>query len=70
MSDSAPFEASLQELEAIVEQLEQGTLSLDDSLKQFEKGVKLARNCQKVLNEAELRIQTITQNKEGAPNSE
>ena len=70
MSDSASFETSLQELEAIVEQLEQGNLSLDDSLKQFEKGVTLARNCQKVLNEAELKIQTSTQNKGEVPNNE
>lgn len=64
MSETKSFEHSLQELESIVKQLELGELSLDDSLKQFEEGVKLARFCQKTLNEAELKIKTITQGEE------
>jgi len=64
MTESKSFETNLQELESIVNQLEQGELSLDDALKKFEEGVKLARFCQKTLNEAELKIKTITQNED------
>lgn len=53
------FEKSLTELESIVTKLEQGDLSLDESLKQFEKGVQLARGCRSVLEEAEQKITTI-----------
>tara|TARA_B100000949_G_C13891272_1_gene288816 strand:+ start:308 stop:517 length:210 start_codon:yes stop_codon:yes gene_type:complete len=64
MTESKSFETNLQELESIVNQLEQGELSLDDALKKFEEGVKLARFCQKTLNKAELKIKTITQNED------
>ncbi len=64
MTESKSFEANLQELESTVKQLEQGELSLDEALKKFEEGVKLARFCQKTLNEAELKIKTITQNED------
>jgi exodeoxyribonuclease VII small subunit len=52
------FEKSLAELETLVEQLESGELSLDDSLKQFKRGVELTRHCQGVLDKAQ---QTVTQ---------
>ena len=52
------FEKSLVELESLVEQLESGDLSLDDSLKQFKRGIELTRHCQGVLDEAQ---QTVTQ---------
>jgi len=64
-SDSAPpapapdFEASLAELESIVEKLEQGELSLDDSLKQFERGVQLTRICQTALTQAEQKVEIL-----------
>ncbi|MCC5791911.1 MAG: exodeoxyribonuclease VII small subunit [Legionellaceae bacterium] len=61
MSKAASFEKTLADLERIVQQLEQGDLSLDESLKQFEKGVKLARSCQTALSDAELKIKTITE---------
>lgn len=54
---SLNFEASLAELEAIVEQLETGELSLEQSLKAFEQGVRLTRDCQRALADAE---QTVT----------
>lgn len=60
--DAAPaadFESSLTELEAIVEQLEQGDLSLDDSLKQFERGVQLTRVCQGALKQAEQKVEIL-----------
>ena len=54
------FEDALNELEALVEQMESGDLSLDQSLAVFEKGVALTRQCQKALSEAELKVQTLT----------
>ena len=53
------FEKALDELESIVEDLESGDLSLDDSLKSFEKGNKLARKCQEQLSKAELQVQKL-----------
>ena len=59
-NEPAPdFEASLAELEAIVEKLEQGDLSLDDSLKQFERGVALTRACQTALKQAEQKVEIL-----------
>ena len=49
------FETSLEKLEKIVERLESGKLSLEDSIKSFEEGMKLARSCEESLNEAEKR---------------
>jgi exodeoxyribonuclease VII small subunit len=53
------FEASLGQLEELVEQMEEGELSLEDSLKAFEQGVKLTRDCQQALKEAEQKIQLL-----------
>lgn len=53
------FEESLAELEQLVEQMEQGDLSLEDSLKSFERGVALTRTCQKALQEAEQKVQIL-----------
>jgi exodeoxyribonuclease VII small subunit len=53
------FEKSLQELEALVEKMETGDLSLEESLKCFERGVALTRNCQKALQEAEQKVQIL-----------
>ncbi|MDO9169497.1 MAG: exodeoxyribonuclease VII small subunit [Methylobacter sp.] len=53
------FEDSLVELEQLVNQLEQGELSLEDSLKSFERGVNLTRTCQKALQEAEQKVQIL-----------
>jgi exodeoxyribonuclease VII small subunit len=47
------FEKALEELEALVEQLESGDLTLDQSLAQFKRGVELTRHCQGVLDEAQ-----------------
>lgn len=60
MSKVIHFEQSITELEEIVRQLEKGELTLEDSLKQFEKGIGLARKCQDVLNQAEQKIETLT----------
>jgi exodeoxyribonuclease VII small subunit len=53
------LEKSLAELEAIVEQLESGELPLDQSLKEFERGVRLSRDCQGALKDAEQRVQVL-----------
>ena len=53
------FEQSIQELEALVEKMEGGNLSLEESLKYFERGVVLTRNCQKALSEAEQKVQIL-----------
>lgn len=53
------FEASLQQLEHLVEQMEEGELSLEGSLKAFENGVKLTRDCQQALLEAEQKVELL-----------
>lgn len=59
MTKPISFEKSIQELEEIVSLLEKGDLSLDESLKQFEKGVSLARMCQEKLTNAEQKIEIL-----------
>lgn len=56
---SIDFEKSLADLETLVNELEKGDMSLEDSLKAFEEGVKLTRDCQTRLSEAEQRVQTL-----------
>ena len=58
------FESALKELETLVSRMESGELSLDESLKAFEKGIELTRKCQSSLEAAELRVQTLTKDKE------
>jgi len=60
MTKAVHFEKSIAELEEIVRQLEKGELSLEDSLKQFEKGITLARKCQDVLTQAEQKIEILS----------
>ncbi|PYS60158.1 MAG: exodeoxyribonuclease VII small subunit [Acidobacteria bacterium] len=69
MSNSKPktFESSLEELERIVRELEQGELTLEKSLELFEQGVKLSRECQERLNQAERRIEMLTRDNQGRP---
>ena len=57
--DSSTFENQLNKLNDIVNALEIGELSLDDSLKQYEAGVKLVRACQKKLNDAQQQIEIL-----------
>ncbi len=54
------FEEALAELEALVDQLERGDLSLEDSLKSFERGVALTALCQRALAAAEQRVEILT----------
>jgi len=53
------FEKSLEELESLVEQLESGEMSLDQSLKQFKRGVELTRHCQEVLDKAQQTVEKL-----------
>ncbi len=53
------FETALAELERLVEQMERGDVSLEESLRLFERGVELARHCQTALRDAETKIQTL-----------
>ena len=59
------FETALKKLEDLVHRLEGGELSLDDSLKAFEEGVKLAGFCTKKLDEAEKRVELLVKQKDG-----
>lgn len=58
------FEQQLNALESIVENLEKGELPLEDSLAQFEKGVKLTRDCQKLLDKAQQKVAILSQDGE------
>jgi exodeoxyribonuclease VII small subunit len=59
------FETALAELESIVQRLEQGELSLEESLQQFERGVVLTRSCQKALRQAEEKIRVLARKGDG-----
>lgn len=59
------FEASLEALERIVQQLEQGDLPLEKSLELFEQGIGLSRQCQDRLNQAERRIEILLRDNQG-----
>jgi exodeoxyribonuclease VII small subunit len=59
------FEAAIAELEQLVETMEQGDISLEESLKNFERGIELTRTCQKALQQAEQKVQILTQNNQG-----
>lgn len=54
------FEESMLELEQMVASLESGDITLDESLKLFEKGIKLSKSCQKKLDEAEKKVKILT----------
>jgi len=59
--ENLTFEESLTELENIVTSLEQGDVSLDDALKQFERGINLVRNSQGKLEQAQQKVSILTQ---------
>lgn len=64
--DKIDFESALRELEELVERMEQGDLSLEQSLKDFERGVALTRACQQALQEAEQKVQILSRKDEDA----
>ncbi len=59
------FEEALEELEKVVERLESGELSLEDSLAAFEEGVRLVKYCNQKLDEVEKKIELLVKDKEG-----
>jgi exodeoxyribonuclease VII small subunit len=54
------FETALEELESLVEEMEKGEITLEQSLANFERGIQLARNCQQALKDAEQKVQILT----------
>lgn len=58
------FENNIKELEKIVTELEKGDLNLDESISKFEEGIKISKQCNEILEEAEKKI-TILLNKDG-----
>lgn len=60
------FETALEELETLVERMEDGESSLEDSLKDFERGIELTRNCQAALADAEQKVEILLK-KDGEP---
>lgn len=64
-TDTSPapvdFEQALGELEQLVERMERGDLSLEQSLKDFERGIALTRTCQKALEEAEQKVRILVE---------
>src|SRR3984893_4597096 len=71
MNDNAPqgrsFESSLEALEEIVGKLERGDLALEESLELFEQGIRLSRECQERLSQAERRIEVLMRDQQGRP---
>lgn len=63
-SKKASFEDNMQNLEKIVTELEKGDLNLDDSISKFEEGIKISKECNKILDDAEKKI-TILLEKDG-----
>lgn len=58
---SPELEQSLADLETLVTRMEQGDLSLEESLNAFEEGIKLTRECQTILDQAEQKVQILTE---------
>jgi exodeoxyribonuclease VII small subunit len=63
-NDKLDFETAMQQLEVLVTKIETGNLSLEDSLQEFEKGIKLSRTCQASLKDAEQRVKILSDDEE------
>ncbi|MCA4022516.1 exodeoxyribonuclease VII small subunit [Vibrio vulnificus] len=68
--ENMSFEATIEELDYLVDQLENGDLALDDALKKFERGIALARASQAKLTEAEQRVSILLSDSDDAPLSD
>jgi len=66
LPETTDFEAALQELENLVERMEQGDQTLEQSLQDFERGVALTNTCQNALKQAEQKVETLLQQSEEA----
>ena len=62
--ENMSFESAMEQLELIAKNLEKGDLNLDESVKQFEKGMKLSKKCNEILENAEKRISILIQDGE------
>ena len=65
--ESQTFEASMARLEQIVRAMERGDVALEESLKLFQEGTELVRNCQKLLDDAQLQIKKVMTAEDGSP---
>ena len=59
------FEKSMEKLEAIVDELEQGNFTLEESINKFEEGLKLGKSCRELLDKAEKKIKILTESDDG-----
>lgn len=64
------FEDNMQRLEQIVNTIEQGEVSLEESLKLFQEGTKLVQKCQEMLSFAQLQVTKVTADEDGTPKEE
>ena len=62
-----PFEAAMAELESIVDRLEKGSVTLEDSIQLYERGERLKARCEELLKDAEMRIEKIALGADGKP---
>ena len=65
MENNKSFEEMMQNLESIAKDLESGDLSLDDSVKKFEEGMRISKECSKILEDAEKKITILTKDSQG-----
>ena len=65
MEDKLNFEETMKELEEVVQKLENGDLNLDESIKEFEKGMELSKSASKYLEDAEKKITILVKDKDG-----
>ena len=64
LKKTSDFESTIAELETLVDEMEHGDISLEESLKKFERGIELTRNCQKALQEAEQKVRMLVEKKQ------
>lgn len=65
MEDKLNFEETMKQLEEVVQKLENGELNLDESIKEFERGMELSKSASKYLEEAEKKITILVKDKDG-----
>ncbi len=66
-TEAPHFEQALRELEGLVERMEQGDLTLEESLRCFERGIELTRLCQQALRDAEQKVEILTRDSNDNP---
>ena len=66
-SENLSFEQAMEELEQVIDRLDSGELGLEQALNFYEKGIELGKRCEKLLKEAELRVQKLSEGEGGNP---